>query len=43
MLGGALEEMTEYRTMPRVPKAMANKKYAVTKAQARRVQLRAGV
>jgi hypothetical protein len=32
MTGGASEEMTEYRTMPRVPKAMANKIYAVTKA-----------
>jgi hypothetical protein len=32
MSGGALEEMTEYRTMTRVPKAMANKIYAVTKA-----------
>jgi hypothetical protein len=32
MPGGASEEMTEYRTMPRVPKAMANKIYAVTKA-----------
>ncbi len=32
MSGGASEEMTEYRTMPRIPKAVANKIYALTKA-----------